>query len=88
MAMEIWDGRPLTDREFIAAARHLSNMEEGSLEVDEPLPYGAVREGLVSKMVSRSDDVDEAGGVYVQAWVWVTVDEAKAHRKLVAKRGY
>jgi hypothetical protein len=39
-------------------------------------------------MVSRSDDVDEAGGVYVQAWVWVTVDEAKAHRKLVAKRGY
>lgn len=54
--------KKISDARYVAAARVMFN-DEGTLEVDD----GAV--------VSQADGNPD-GGAYVQAWVWVSDDDA------------
>lgn len=63
------DSRLTRDLAFIRAAftRH---HDEGTCEVDHPSdPRHA------PAYVSASDDLEEAGGAYVRAWVWVDLED-------------
>ena len=56
----------LTDEMFQSAAIRLYE-DEGTLEIDSSAEF----------KVSRTKNVRAAGGAYVQAWVWVPVEEAE-----------
>ncbi|QJA42984.1 hypothetical protein [Phaeobacter phage MD18] len=65
------ESRLIRDLAFIHAASMQSHVE-GECEIDHPTdPRHAPAH------VSAADDLEEAGGAYVRAWVWVPLDEVE-----------
>lgn len=63
------ESRIIRDLAFIRAA-FMRHHEEGVCEIDHPAnPMHAPAH------VSAADDIQEAGGAYVQAWVWVDLED-------------
>ncbi|AMO44059.1 hypothetical protein vBRpoSV10_1 [Ruegeria phage vB_RpoS-V10] len=65
------------DLAFIATADALHG-EEGECEIDSPT------DALAPLSVSAADDLEEAGGAYVQAWVWVPLDALHTTQRALA----
>lgn len=66
------ESRIIRDLAFIRAA-FMRHHEDGVCEIDHPVnPLHAPAH------VSAADDLEEAGGAYVQAWVWVDLEDVDA----------
>ena len=67
--------KKLTDEvaaEFIKQAKEMHE-SEGELEIDEVQDGDALK--AVSVAAENIDELNEAGGMYVRAWVWVRNEE-------------